>query len=129
MDPSKVDSTVLIIARVHTSRPVGAKMCFINLRQRLDTIQAILTVDESNISKQMLKYANSIPDESLVLVRAKVVKSMVLVTGCSIQDVELAILELHTISEAARLPFSIEDASRPEEELAIVYFFYSLMHS
>jgi aspartyl-tRNA synthetase len=47
-----------MIARVHSKRPVGAKMLFLNLRQRLDTIQSILTVDDNDgISKQMLKFA------------------------------------------------------------------------
>ena len=47
-----------MIARVDSKRPVGAKMLFLNLRQRLDTIQSILTVDDNDqISKQMLKFA------------------------------------------------------------------------
>ena len=57
IDPGHVGSVKIFVGRVHTSRPVGAKMVFLNLRQRLDTIQAILTGDEHTVSKQMLKFA------------------------------------------------------------------------
>lgn len=57
---SDKDLNFEMIARVHSKRPVGAKMLFLNLRQRLDTIQSILTVDENDgISKQMLKFATA----------------------------------------------------------------------
>ena len=35
----------------------GAKMCFLELRQRDDTIQALLSVDADSVSKQMVKWA------------------------------------------------------------------------
>ena len=112
-----VGQQVLLTGRVQTTRPVGAKMLFLNLRQRTVTIQAILTVDQDSISKQMLKFATGISPESLVLVRANVVKVDVPVTGCTVQDYELRIQQIHVVSSAARLPFSLEDASRPEAEL------------
>ena len=84
-----------MIARVHSKRPVGAKMLFLNLRQRLDTIQSILTVDENDqISKQMLKFATSIPDESLISVECILLKAACLVTGCTVQQYELKLLQV-----------------------------------
>ena len=124
LNENQVDSEIQMLARVHTSRAVGAKMVFINLRQKMDTIQSILTMDKDSISKQFLKFASTLADESLVIVKAKVVKAAVLVTGCTVQEYELQILELHLVSEAARLPFSIDDASRPEVELADVFIPY-----
>ncbi|RKP10892.1 hypothetical protein THASP1DRAFT_27315 [Thamnocephalis sphaerospora] len=117
--------TVLIRARVQHSRPTGkytaanagAKMCFFMLRHQYATIQALLTVDKENVSKKMLKYAVSIPNESIVLVEAEVVKAPEPIRSCTVQDAELHILSLFVESEAApQLPFSIEDASRPDTE-------------
>ena len=108
-----VGTNVLLRARIHASRPTGAKMLFVTLRQKTDTVQSILTVDGSKISKQMLKFASSITNESLVLVEATVLAVPKLVTSCTVQDVELQIQTIHLESESARLPFNIEDAQRP----------------
>ncbi|KAJ3183600.1 aspartate--tRNA ligase dps1 [Gaertneriomyces sp. JEL0708] len=113
---SDVDQTVLLSARVQTSRPTGSKKCFITFRQKTVTVQGVLTVDENTISKHMQRFAAGIPVESLVLVEAKVVKALQKVESCTIQELELQIEKLHIISEAARLPFTLEDASRPETE-------------
>ncbi|KAJ3056700.1 aspartate--tRNA ligase dps1 [Rhizophlyctis rosea] len=114
---ANVGQTILLSARVQTSRPTGAKKCFVTLRQRTVTVQGVVTVDEETVSKQMLKFVNGISVESLVLVEATVVKALQKVTSCTVQDVELKITKLHVISEAARLPFTLEDASRPITEL------------
>lgn len=100
--------------RIQTSRSVGGKKVFITLRQGFQTVQGVLTVDDTKVSKQMVKYASSINVESLVLIDAKVVKALQSVKSCTISEFELAIEKIFVISEAARLPFSLEDASRPE---------------
>ncbi len=92
--PKDVGLTRTLIARVQAARPVGAKMVFLTLRQRLDTIQSILTGEAETVSKAMLKFAAGVSPESLVLVKAEVVKSAVLVTGCTVQDYELKVLEV-----------------------------------
>ncbi|KAI8917301.1 hypothetical protein DFJ77DRAFT_459878 [Powellomyces hirtus] len=111
-----IDETILLRARVQTSRPTGSKKCFLILRQGTVTAQGVVTVDENTISKQMQKFASSISVESLVLVEAKVVKALQRVTSCTVQDVELQIEKLHVVSAAARLPFTLEDATRPDSE-------------
>ncbi|KAJ3147556.1 aspartate--tRNA ligase dps1 [Geranomyces michiganensis] len=116
LSEKNIGETVLLSARLQTSRPTGNKKNFIVLRQGTVTAQAVLTVDEATISKQMQKFSCSITSESLVLVEAKVVKALQQVTSCTIQDVELQIEKLHVISAAARLPFSLEDATRPDDE-------------
>ncbi|TPX62734.1 hypothetical protein SpCBS45565_g06948 [Spizellomyces sp. 'palustris'] len=113
---SDVDQTILLSARVQTSRPTGSKKCFLTLRQGTVTVQGVLTVDDATISKQMQKFAASISVESLVLVEAKVVEALKEVTSCTVQNLELQIEKLYVISEASRLPFTLEDASRPEPE-------------
>lgn len=84
----------------------------------------------------------SLPAESLVSIEAVVVKPVELVKACTVQEVELKIVkvwwfsqfniklsrlhcsnllkkyQIHSISETEeRLPFSIEDATRGEEEI------------
>jgi aspartyl/asparaginyl-tRNA synthetase len=71
--------------------------------------------------KSMLNYlclVYSISAESIVLVEAEIVKAAEEVKSCTISDAELKISQIHVIAEAEpRLPFTMEDASRPESEL------------
>lgn len=92
--------TVLIRARVQTSR-AQAKMVFLNLRQRTDTVQALLAVTPGKISKQMVKWAGSLADESIVLVEAVVAKSPEPIKSATIGDVELHITQ---VRGATRFP-------------------------
>ncbi|KAI9139082.1 hypothetical protein BKA69DRAFT_1040340 [Paraphysoderma sedebokerense] len=115
---AKEGKEVIVRARIQTSRPTGSKLCFFMLRQRFDTIQAVLTVEQGKVSKQMLKFAAGIPVESLVVVHAVVVKPHEPIKSTTIHDAELKITKLFIESEShPRLPFSLEDASRPEDEI------------
>ncbi|KAG1899168.1 uncharacterized protein F5891DRAFT_1039921 [Suillus fuscotomentosus] len=106
---------VLLRARIQTSRLQSNKMAFLSLRQRTDTIQAMLAVDDKQVSKQMVKWAASLSDESIVLVHGTVVKSPESIKSCSIDDVEIQVSELWLVAGLeGRLPFSLEDASRSE---------------
>lgn len=114
MTPELVDQTVILRARLQNKRESGNKRTFLELRQKTHTIQAIISVEEGAISKQMVKFVNGISPESLVLVEAIVASPLDLVKSCSVQNVELQIQKIHVVSEAARLPFTLEDASRSE---------------
>ncbi|KAI8926904.1 hypothetical protein BC831DRAFT_454295 [Entophlyctis helioformis] len=116
--PDHVGETVLLCARVQTTRAVGSKTFFLTLRQRTVTLQSVLITNADTISKQMLKFASGISPESLILVTGKVVKVDVPIKSCTVQDYELQISKLFVVSEAARLPFTLEDASRSELEFA-----------
>jgi aspartyl/asparaginyl-tRNA synthetase len=85
---------VLIRARIQTSRLQGNRMVFLNLRQRTDTIQAMLAVTDKQVSKQMVKWAAGLSDESIVLVLGTVVKSPEPIKSCSIDDVEIHVSEV-----------------------------------
>jgi aspartyl-tRNA synthetase len=85
---------VLIRARIQTSRLQGNRMVFLNLRQRTDTIQAMLAVTDKQVSKQMVKWAASLSDESIVLVLGTVVKSPEPIKSCSIDDIEIHVSEV-----------------------------------
>ncbi|ORX67048.1 aspartyl-tRNA synthetase [Linderina pennispora] len=92
-------------------------MCFLVLREATATVQALVLANKDTISKQMVKFSTSLSNESIIKVVAEVVKPQEPVKSCTVGDVELHISKLFVISEAlAQLPFSLEDASRPEAD-------------
>ena len=109
-------------------------MVFLVLRQRTDSVQALLAVSEGKVSKQMVKWVAGLPEESIVLVQGVIEKTNEEIKSATVGDVEIHInqvsslslllpgdiesaLQVHLISSpAVRLPFSIEDASRPESD-------------
>jgi len=106
--------TVWVRARMHTLRARG-KQCFIVLRQREYTVQALVNVSET-VSKAMVKFSSNISKESIVDVEAAVAEVSAGVAGCSQRDVELVVSQIWVVSAAApQLPLQIEDASRPEK--------------
>lgn len=108
------DALVWVRGRVHTSRCKG-KQCFLVLRQQSSTVQCLLAVNEQ-VSKQMVKFSGSIPRESIIDLKAKVVPVEQRIESCTEQTLELHVLELFLLSAAkAQLPLQIEDASRPEK--------------
>lgn len=94
LNPNMDGETVLIRARVQTSRAQGNKMVFLNLRQRTDSVQALLTVTPEKVSKQMVKWAASLQDESIVLVEGIVRKSPEIIKSASVGDVELHLIKV-----------------------------------
>ncbi|KAF7791906.1 hypothetical protein EIP86_002931 [Pleurotus ostreatoroseus] len=119
LNPNMDGQTVLIRARVQTSRAQGNKMVFLNLRQRIDSVQALLIVTPEKVSKQMVKWAAGLQDESIVLVEGTVKKSPEIIKSASVGDVELHLEKIYLISGLdGRLPFTVEDANRPETEIA-----------
>lgn len=55
LTPEMKGKKVIMRARLQTSRLTGTKHLFITLRQRISTVQGVLSVKEGVISKQMLK--------------------------------------------------------------------------
>lgn len=117
LTPELDGQPVLLCARVQTSRMQGSKMVFFVLRQRIDSVQALLTVSEGNVSKQMAKWAGGLAMESIVLVEGTVKKAPEIIKSATVGNVEIHISQIHLISGIEGiLPFSVEDASRPELE-------------
>ncbi|KAF9355879.1 aspartate--tRNA ligase dps1 [Mortierella sp. NVP85] len=117
INASRAGEKVWIRARVQTSRPTGNKMCFFQLRQNSSTIQGLVVYNETTISKQMVKFAQGITSESIVLVEGTIAQPVEPVKSCTVQDAEITITQIFVTSEAqGRLPFTLEDASRPEAE-------------
>ncbi|KAF8560406.1 aspartyl-tRNA synthetase [Imleria badia] len=106
---------VFIRARIQTSRLQGNKMVFLNLRQRINSVQALMQVTEGQVSKQMVKWAGSLAVESIVLVEGIVKKSPELIKSATVDDIEIHMSELWLMAGVeSRLPFSLEDAGRSE---------------
>lgn len=105
---------IWVRGRVHTSRCKG-KQCFLVLRQQFNTIQCMISVNEL-ISKQMVKFTGSIPKESIIDLKVKVLGVPRKIESCTIQTLELHPTEVWVISQAkSQLPLQLEDASRPEK--------------
>lgn len=116
--PALDGQTVLFRARVNTSRAQGNKMVFLNLRQRTDSVQALLSVAPGKVSKQMAKWAAGLAIESIVLVEGVIQKSPEPIKSASVSDAEVIVSQIHLISGLeTTLPFTVEDANRPEKEL------------
>lgn len=93
--------TVLLRARVHTLRGQGNKV-FLKLRQRTDSVQAMLSVEEGKVSKLMVKWVSGLSDESIVLVEGVVQKSPEEINDATIKDVELVLTRVRTPAEELR---------------------------
>ena len=97
LTPAQEGDVVYFRARVTTSRAQGSKMVFFNLRQRTDSIQALIVVSPDKVSKQMVKWAGSIADESIVLVEGVVQLPKEEVKSASVSDVEILISQVRRI--------------------------------
>ena len=116
LTPEMAGSTVLLRARVHAVRSKG-KSAFLVLRQRVETLQAVMFADDTTVSRPMVKYAAGIPKESIVDVEGVVVAPEKPVESCSKSGVELQVTAVRAVSRAATLPFEMADAVRPEAEI------------
>lgn len=111
-----VDTKVWLRGRVFVSRKTTNKQCFLTIRQRFHTVQAIVLFSEQ-ISKAMVKFAGDIPKESIVDLEGWVRKTPNKVESCTQSEIELQVTQLFVVSQAEpRLPLLIEDAMRPEVE-------------
>ncbi|KAF0461546.1 Aspartyl-tRNA synthetase [Gigaspora margarita] len=117
INASRAGETVTIRARVHTSRVTG-KIGFFVFRHQDSTIQGVLQVDEKIVSKGFVKFAANVPDESIVIIEGVVNKPNEEIKSTTVSDAELHIRKFFIVHETlGRLPFSLEDASRCEEEI------------
>jgi len=119
LSEDKIGTSVLLRARVHNVRSKG-KSAFVVLRERVSTVQCTLFVDDETVSKGMIKYVSSLPSESIVDVEGIVVKpESEAVEGCTQTTVEIQVTSVFCVSKVmeARLPFTMEDASRSEKDL------------
>ena len=77
-----------------------------------------LTVDDVNVSKGMVKWVSNLTKESVVDIQGVIMApESGKVESCTQQDVELVAQSIYCVSRSVpRLPFEIDDASRPETD-------------
>lgn len=111
-------SKVWLRGRLNSIRVKGGS-CFLVLRQNsFDTIQACYFKDKTDPDKsaKMLQYLKTLTTESVVDLEGTVTASNV--RSCSVQDAEIVISRIHSVSRAdAMLPFLVEDAARSERDV------------
>ena len=101
---------------VENARNQSAKLSFLVFRQGMSTIQAVVAASEQ-LSRQMVKFAGSLPAESVVLVHALVETPKEPVKSTTIQNLEVHVKKLYLIAKAdAQLPMQVADSERPVPE-------------
>jgi aspartyl-tRNA synthetase len=110
--------TVLVRARLANVRGKG-KSAFLVLRERTETVQAVMFADDETVSRGMVRYASAIPKESIVDVEGVLVAAKEPIASCTQSQVELKVRGVWAISRAAgALPFELSDAARSDAEVA-----------
>ncbi|KAE9982112.1 hypothetical protein EG328_011216 [Venturia inaequalis] len=108
---------VLFRADIANARSQSAKLGFLNFRDGLDSIQAVIAVSEA-LSRQMVKFAVTIPAESMVDVIGTVKEPKEPVSSATISNREIHITQIWVISRSVpQLPIQVEDAEQaiPQE--------------
>lgn len=100
-----VSKTIKIRAWIQNSRAQGAKMAFVELREEGSwTIQGVVAANnEGTVSKQMVKWINSLKLESFVGVEASVQKPIEPVKSCKVSGYELHITKMYLVAPAPEM--------------------------
>jgi len=113
----RIGEEVTFRARLHTLRNLSSSLAFLVFRQQLSTIQGVLREQDGIVSNHMVRWAEHIPTESVVLVTGILQKPKEEVKGASVHDVEILVQELHVMSHLTEsLPFSVYEDDVPKEE-------------
>ena len=102
---------VLVRGRLDSSRGKG-NLCFVILRQRVHTLQCVVSKN-AEVSKQMVKFTQDVPIESIVDIEGILAKSEQPVDSCTVRDWELQVTSLFVVSASAVLPVQVSDCSVP----------------
>ena len=104
---------VVFRATSENAREQSAKLTFLNLGHWGDTIQAVVAASES-LSRQMVKFAKNITQQSEVLVHGLVKKPKDPVKSATISWLEIHVLRIYVIARAETpLPIQPDDSERP----------------
>lgn len=115
LSPSLSGQHVWLRARVATSRKQGKMLCFLQLRQSLATLQAVVFSKESDI----VPFAAGLPRESVVDVMGEVTVPAEPIASCTASGIEVQVKKIFCVSRASpELPLQLEDASRSDTALA-----------
>jgi lysyl-tRNA synthetase class II len=113
-----IGSKVWIRGRIATTRGKGNAIFLVIRSKSFYTIQTchFKNKTQSELSKSLLKFASSIPSESIVDVYGEVTSAEV--KSCTQHNVEIQIKKIFVVSRTpASLPFLIDDASKSQEDI------------
>ncbi|EPQ54212.1 aspartyl-tRNA synthetase [Gloeophyllum trabeum ATCC 11539] len=114
----KEEEPVCFRARVHHVRAISPKIMFLIFRQQIHTIQGVLAVQEGAISENMVRWAEGLSRETIVLAHGKLQKpreGQEEVSTTTVHNFEVRVEKLFVIAEpSVPLPFQVEIASRPK---------------
>ncbi|KAI3836246.1 hypothetical protein MKX03_018025 [Papaver bracteatum] len=107
------DKTVLVRGQIQTSRAVGNNSGFLVLKEKVSSIQCVLTVAD-NLSGQMVMFATSLSKEFNVDIEGIVSVPDYPIKRAT-QNVELQVTKIYCFNKAIpTLPFNIVDPARSE---------------
>ncbi|KAE9407683.1 aspartyl-tRNA synthetase [Gymnopus androsaceus JB14] len=106
-----IGQTVDLRARLHTVRAVSSALVFLVLRQQMHTVQGVLSSSDETTG-HMVRWASRLQEETILHIKGTVQKPKVgEVTGTTVHNAEIVVLECHIISRVAEpVPFSVYEA-------------------
>jgi aspartyl-tRNA synthetase len=103
---------IAVRCRVTNARSQSAKLAFLNLRDRFDSIQAVVAASDT-LSRQFVKFAAGVPGESIVDVVGIIKEPKEAIKSATIGNRELHITQLWVVSKSVpQLPIQIDDAEQ-----------------
>ena len=121
LSTADIGKEILMTARLHIVRRMGAKLVFLILRQELSTFQGVMHEQADKRSLAMIQWAEHIRIGSIVHVHGTVRAPQAPVQSCTLHDIELDIDQLHVlVRREDPIPFSVYEAeiSTTEEDHA-----------
>lgn len=107
------DKEITFRCWVENARVQSAKLAFLNLRQGLNTVQAVVAASDK-LSKQMVKFCGNVSTESTLVVTGLVKRVKEPIKSATIKDFEIHIQKLFIeVKAEVPLPLQVEDAERP----------------
>lgn len=108
-----VDGTdVWMRCRMQKARKQGNTLCFMELRQNLETVQAVAN------GKDISKFCGSLSAESVVDVLCEVTTPPQPIQSCTLSMKEMQVKKIYCVSRSADvLPFQLADASLSEAQI------------
>ena len=115
LDANSAETEITIRARVHNSRVQSAKLAFLDLRQRTENIQAVISEGgKHSISRPMVKWCGGLNKETIALVTGLVKTTPEPIHSATISNLELHVERCYIVSESPnQLPMQVSDAMHP----------------
>ena len=114
-----IGKEILMTARLHIVRRMGAKLVFLIFREELSTFQGVMHEKAGERSLAMIQWAEHIRIGSIVRVHGTVQAPQAPVQSCTLHDIELHVDQLHVlVRREDPVPFSVYEAeiSTTEED-------------